>query len=74
MPKGGKKQSHEMLVKGIIIGDSGVGKTVLMKRFCEGVFSESYTATIGVDFKIKILDVDRAGEVADMGYGRSVEI
>lgn len=55
--KNKKKQSHDVLVKVIIIGDSGVGKTVLMKRFCEGVFSDTYTATIGVDFKIKMLDV-----------------
>lgn len=37
----------------MIIGDSGVGKTNLMTKYCEGIFKESYVATIGVDFKLK---------------------
>ena len=40
------------MAKVIIIGDSGVGKTNLITRFCD-----SYVATIGVDFKIKTLSV-----------------
>ncbi len=38
-----------------MIGDSGVGKTNLITRLCQGNFSECYTATIGVDFKIKTI-------------------
>jgi Ras-related protein Rab-8A len=41
------------LAKVVIIGDSGVGKTNLMTKYCEGIFKESYVATIGVDFKLK---------------------
>jgi Ras-related protein Rab-8A len=41
------------MAKVIIIGDSGVGKTNLITRFCENNFKDSYVATIGVDFKIK---------------------
>ena len=41
------------MAKVIIIGDSGVGKTNLITRFCENSFKDSYVATIGVDFKIK---------------------
>jgi small GTP-binding protein len=48
----------DLLLKVIIVGDSGVGKTNLLTYFCEGVFKESYVATIGVDFKIKMLNVD----------------
>jgi Ras-related protein Rab-8A len=47
-----------MLVKVIIIGDSGVGKTNVLTRYCEGIFKDSYVATIGVDFKIKVLNID----------------
>jgi small GTP-binding protein len=43
------------MAKVIIIGDSGVGKTNLITRFCENSFKDSYVATIGVDFKIKTL-------------------
>jgi Ras-related protein Rab-8A len=46
------------LAKVIIIGDSGVGKTNLITRFCENMFKDSYVATIGVDFKIKSLIVN----------------
>lgn len=48
-----KSEKFDAMVKVIIIGDSGVGKTNLITRFCEGHFKESYVATIGVDFKIK---------------------
>ena len=46
------------LSKVIIIGDSGVGKTILMTKFCDGVFKDTYVATIGVDFKLKTVSVD----------------
>ena len=51
----GRKPDY--LVKIIVIGDSGVGKTNLITRFCENHFKDTYCATIGVDFKIKSLTV-----------------
>ena len=50
--------SHDVVLKVIIVGDSGVGKTNLLTRYCEGTFKDSYAATIGVDFKIKIIDIN----------------
>lgn len=47
-----------MLLKVIIVGDSGVGKTNLLTYYCEGVFKDNYVATIGVDFKIKMLQIE----------------
>ncbi|KAH3732721.1 GTP-binding protein YPTM2 [Pelomyxa schiedti] len=41
------------LVKMLVIGDSAVGKTTLLLRYCEHRFDFSYVATIGVDFKMK---------------------
>merc|ERR1711934_731857 len=49
----------EHLFKVVILGDSGVGKSAIIVRYAEGSYSESYTSTIGVDFKIKTLEVDR---------------
>ena len=54
----GREGDKDLLAKVIIIGDSGVGKTNLLTKFCDGVFKESYVATIGVDFKIKTVSVD----------------
>lgn len=52
-----KTEKYDFMAKVIIIGDSGIGKTVLITRFCESTFKESYVATIGVDFKIKTMTV-----------------
>ena len=37
----------------IALGESGVGKTSLSTRFAKNTFSESYLATIGIDFYLK---------------------
>lgn len=52
-----KTDKYDFMAKVIIIGDSGIGKTVLITRFCQSTFKESYVATIGVDFKIKTMTV-----------------
>ena len=39
--------------KVVLVGDGNVGKTSLVRRFCEGKFEESRILTIGVDFQIK---------------------
>jgi len=45
------------MVKILIIGDSAVGKSSTINKFCEGLFSHTHIATIGIDFKIKTIDV-----------------
>lgn len=52
---------QKKVFKIIVLGDSGVGKTCLTYRFCEGQFLEKSEATIGVDFRernIKICNED----------------
>ncbi|KAI9859383.1 MAG: hypothetical protein M1813_006720 [Trichoglossum hirsutum] len=45
-------------LKILLIGPSGVGKSALLIRYCDDLFdSESSTATIGVDFKLKKISV-----------------
>ncbi|KAJ8374950.1 hypothetical protein SKAU_G00055300 [Synaphobranchus kaupii] len=41
----------------IIIGSRGVGKTSLMERFTDDTFCEACKSTVGVDFKIKTVDL-----------------
>ncbi|KAJ5496756.1 hypothetical protein N7463_008743 [Penicillium fimorum] len=48
----------KVLLKVIILGDSGVGKTSLMNQYVNKKFSGSYKATIGADFLTKEVLVD----------------
>ncbi|XP_043261761.1 ras-related protein Rab-38-like isoform X1 [Colletes gigas] len=48
----------EFLFKFLVIGDYGVGKTALVRRYTEGRFTSNYKITIGADFAIKALDWD----------------
>ncbi|KAM4585273.1 ras-related protein Rab-33B-like [Odontesthes bonariensis] len=44
--------------KVLVIGDSGVGKTCLTHRLCAGEFPSRVEATIGVDFRERMVDID----------------
>jgi small GTP-binding protein len=48
---------HDYVFKVLLIGEPSVGKTSLLMRFCDNQFPESHKATIGVDFKIKTIDI-----------------
>src|SRR4030042_98086 len=50
-----------MKVKVCFIGDAGVGKTSLIKRFVLDVFDDRYIATIGTKVTKKIVDVEGQG-------------
>lgn len=49
----------EHLYKILVIGDLGVGKTSIIKRYVHHNFSPNYRATIGVDFALKVLNWDQ---------------
>ncbi|XP_077979491.1 ras-related protein rab7-like [Glandiceps talaboti] len=46
------------LVKVILLGNSGVGKSSLVDQYINSRFSDQYKATIGVDFKTKEVVVE----------------
>lgn len=41
----------------LVVGDPGVGKTSLIKRFTKGYFCESNSSTVGVDVGTRLLDI-----------------
>jgi len=49
---------YDYLLKLLIIGNSGVGKSCLLFRFADDLYTENYITTIGVDFKIKTLEIE----------------
>ncbi|XP_010777818.1 ras-related protein Rab-38-like [Notothenia coriiceps] len=51
--------TKEHLFKILVIGDLGVGKTSIIKRYVHQNFSPNYRATIGVDFALKVLNWDQ---------------
>ncbi|XP_034166648.2 ras-related protein Rab-38 [Pangasianodon hypophthalmus] len=52
-------QRREHRYKVLVIGDLGVGKTSIIKRYVHQHFSANYRATIGVDFALKVLHLDQ---------------
>jgi DnaJ homolog subfamily C member 27 len=45
-------------IKVITIGDEGVGKSCIIKRYCEERFIPKYICTIGIDYGVKRVLVD----------------
>ncbi len=59
--KTSRRRSSNMNLKIIVLGDSGVGKTCLINRYVSGFYADSFTATLGVDFKIKNIETENGG-------------
>ncbi|UZJ54671.1 hypothetical protein CBS101457_003991 [Exobasidium rhododendri] len=49
---------YDYLIKLLLIGDSGVGKSCLLLRFCDDAWTPSFITTIGIDFKIRTIELD----------------
>ena len=55
--KGGDR-TKDINLKILILGDSSVGKTTLLLKYVDGYFPTIYVATIGVEFKVKKINVN----------------
>ena len=70
------KKSYDFLFKLLLIGDSSVGKTAILLRFSDDSFSPNFISTIGIDFRIKTIEIrgkkiklqiwDTAGQVRNI--------
>ena len=56
-PTGGLTET-ELVYKIMVVGNAACGKTSIIKRFVDNVFSETYKSTVGADFSRKIIQWD----------------
>ena len=50
--------AHDALFKLIIIGDTGVGKSCVLKRLVENEFKEEHDVTVGVEFGSFLIKIE----------------
>ena len=51
-------QDYDYLFKVLLIGNSSVGKSSLLLRFVDNQWNDLFVPTIGVDFKIRTMEID----------------
>ena len=61
-----KVANPEMRLKIVFVGDSGVGKTSLLRRQAQQYFTQEYCCTIGVDFNVKTYKVGKINVKAQL--------
>ena len=52
------EDNYEIMVKVVLVGDSGVGKTNIMSKYLKNEFHEDSKATVGVEFGAKQFTVE----------------
>ncbi|XP_059295658.1 ras-related protein RABE1c-like [Lycium ferocissimum] len=57
-PPARARADYDYLIKLLLIGDSGVGKSCLLLRFSDGSFTTNFITTIGIDFKIRTIELE----------------
>ena len=51
-------ENYDFIFKVLLLGNSDVGKSSLLLRFVDQVWNEAFVPTIGVDFKVKTLNIN----------------
>ena len=52
------EEEYDFIFKVLLLGNSDVGKSSLLLRYVDGTWSDSFVPTIGVDFKIKTMEIE----------------
>ena len=60
------KAANAPTIKVLLLGDSGVGKSSLMMRFTANLFSVDSNPTIGIDFRVKQIDLADEDDGVDL--------
>ncbi len=50
--------SDDIVYKVLLLGDSTVGKTCFLLRYCDKTFQEAHLSTIGLDYRLKSMELD----------------
>ena len=53
-----KTTETELVYKILLLGDSEVGKSCFLMRYSDNIFVENYITTIGLDYKLKYVQLD----------------
>ena len=53
-----KPNYHDVLVKLLLVGDSGCGKSNMLLKYVDDMYMASFVSTIGIDFKIKTIEIE----------------
>ena len=54
------KDNFDYLIKVLLIGESGVGKTCILQQFIENKFMVNHLPTIAIDFRMKVIKVNNS--------------
>uniref|UniRef100_A0A3Q3KWL9 EF-hand domain-containing protein n=1 Tax=Mastacembelus armatus TaxID=205130 RepID=A0A3Q3KWL9_9TELE len=56
----GSSSPPDRLFKIVLVGNSSVGKTSFLQRFCDDSFHPGTSATVGIDYSVKTITVDNS--------------
>lgn len=59
-------KKYDYLVKIILLGESGAGKSSLMLKFADGTYVNSISPTIGIDFKIRYITLPHTNTIVKL--------
>ena len=60
---------YETIIKLLLIGNSGVGKTNFIFRYVENSYTTAHLSTVGFDFKSKLTKLPKSKKTVKLKYG-----
>ena len=66
--------SEDIVYKVLLLGDSSVGKTCFLLRYCDKTFQDAHLSTIGLDYRLKSMTLINKKNIANIGHCWSRQI